>query len=150
VRIPLRHGQGGVPKDLLDDADVYALFEQQQGRRRVACVMQSRATNACGLAEPLPVLPVIARLQRLAERVREAQVVVLALLPRRLLELLLRAPVRLELSDQRSGDDERPCLATLRLAELLISAEPLRACWCTRLLYGQFARRREARRHRSR
>jgi hypothetical protein len=65
--------------------------------------------------------------QRLPERIREAKVVVLPQFPRHFAELLLLAPMRLKLADQRTGNHQRAHLPALRLAELPVPAETLRA-----------------------
>jgi hypothetical protein len=72
----------GVTVDPLDTADIDSLF-QRQGRSRVTRVVQSYIPNPCGLIGPLPVGPVVTRFQRLAERIREAKVVILPPLRRR-------------------------------------------------------------------
>ena len=57
----------GVPEDLLHDADVDALL-QQESRCRVAGVVNPRFPDFRGLQERAPVFPVTARVDRLADR----------------------------------------------------------------------------------
>jgi hypothetical protein len=65
VRVLLRDSQSRVAKDLLNNADIDALFEQKGGSR-VPGIMQASLTHPGLYAKALPFHPVIPSLQRVA------------------------------------------------------------------------------------
>ncbi len=67
VGVTLGLAELGVAEDLLDDADVDALLEQERGGG-VAGVMDSCGPDACFLDQGLPVFPVVAGVDRGAGR----------------------------------------------------------------------------------
>lgn len=73
VRVALGLAELRVPEDLLYDPDADALIEQQ-GRGRVACIMDPGVAEAGRTDECTPVFPVVARVDRRAEGRAEDEV----------------------------------------------------------------------------
>jgi hypothetical protein len=76
VRVPLRGGDARVAQDLLDDADVYALLDEERGRR-MSGVMEAPVSDAALVEDGLPLSPVLGTADRPAVLLAEDQVVVL-------------------------------------------------------------------------
>ena len=100
VGVALGLAELGVPEDLLDHADANALVEQQ-GRCRVACIMNPGVAEAGRTDECTPVFPVVARVDRRADGRAEDEVPVLPGRPRGEAFRGLLSAMRSELVDER-------------------------------------------------
>jgi hypothetical protein len=102
------------------------LFEQQGGGG-VACVVGSSVAKAGRLEHGLELGPVSPWVDGFAGRTRKDEIPVFPLIPGSETLCGLGSPLRLELRDQRFGDDAPADLATLRRAELPLSTLTFRA-----------------------
>jgi hypothetical protein len=141
VRVALGLAELRVPEDLLYDPDADTLVEQQ-GRRRVAGIMDPGVAEAGRTDECTPVFPVVARVYRRAEGRAEDEVPVL---PGRsggeAFRGLLSA-VRAELVDERGRkrQDEFGLALTgfdsLSAGEMPATADALARTWRKAALHG--------------
>jgi hypothetical protein len=116
MRVTLGHSERGVPKDLLHDPDVNALFEEQRGCS-VAGIVGSSIAEAGRLQHLLEVSPVTPWIDGLAGRPGEDKIPVLPLVSGCETLCGLSDLLSLQLRDQRLRDDAPARLPAFRWPE---------------------------------